>query len=182
MSGYETLDDAAAAALYNVHHLPDADKFEYLGLLYQDPDTGRYHFTEPQSTGKRGKASGKFTIPPGSLRATYHNHPHVPGKTSEERRKLFSRADLRTIDELGVPGFISAGVEVFRRDPGQEDDPKPVSNLRVGTNAFSRRMQVGQGTPVLAQIPLQEIIRRRAELAGLLGPAPELPPGLLGRL
>lgn len=161
MTGYDSLDDAAAAALYEVQQQKDSDKYEFLGLIYQDPDTGKYLFTEPQSRQQRAESSGTFSIPQGSLRGIYHNHPATEG-TNKARRSTFSDADLDVIKQLNVPGFIGVGQDIFRRDPGQKDKMRPVRSIGVGIDPSRPQRTKGVGTEVLARIPIEEIIKHSA--------------------
>lgn len=166
MDGYDSVQDAVAAALARVDEQDDAKTREYIGLIYQDPETGRYLFTDPHGQGRRTRAKASIKIPPGSARAIYHNHPRVPG--SPEERSFFSPDDIRMAAKLGIPSFIGVGSELFMWDPFN-----PGERTRSG---------LGNGQPVLAQIPIDAFVRRRAALEGLLGPAPQEPEMVAGLL
>lgn len=119
------LDDAAAAALYSLARAP----YEHVGVMYQDG--GSISRTAPRSQRSRGRASGAFKIPAGSLRGLYHNHP--PDSADGER---LSPKDVMNAKGLGVPSYISAGDKVLSYDPA-----------------------TGKTEEVLAQIPIEEIRR-----------------------
>lgn len=121
------LDDAAAAALWMLA-LEHDPRREHLGLLYVDDD-GAVKRT-PAVDGAKSRVRGAFTIPAGSLRGTYHNHP------PRDRSGNHSDKDKGEARRLGVPSYISAGHKVIRFDP------------RSNTTA-----------EVLAQFPIEEYLQ-----------------------
>lgn len=127
------LDDAAAAALFNLSRLQDPTR-EHIGLLYGDD----YRRTPTQTREARRSTGGAFKIPPGGLRALFHNHPESSqkGARPDTDRSRFSYDDIAQAKKLGVPSYISAGEQVFRYDPSTRKTEE-----------------------VLAQIPLEEIRR-----------------------
>ena len=139
MADRAILDDAAAAALWLIGPQPH----EHVGVLYQQGDP--IVASPTRSTRDRGKAGGRFSIPSGSLRALFHNHPPVStagrsrtftGATGRgDERAAFSVADSLNADRLRVPSYISAGDRIFRYDP-----------------------HTGQTKEVLAQIPIDVIL------------------------
>lgn len=162
--GYDNVNDAAAAALMRINRLPHANEREYIGLIYEDPETGKFLFTDPQTRNREGKTRGKFRIPKGSLRGFIHNHPE--GGNDRHRDRL-SEDDVNMSRQLGVPSFIGVGNELFM---------------------FSgkTRGRMGLTEPVLAKIPVPELkseMQKRQLLArALLGPEPRglLSPSLPG--
>jgi hypothetical protein len=80
-------------------------------LLYGDD----HQRTPTQTLGDNASTGGAFRIPPGSLRALFHNHP-ANREAGFETRK-FSADDIRQARALGVPSYISAGDDVRRYDP-----------------------------------------------------------------
>lgn len=166
MPGYRSIEDAAAAALARINSQPGSTGREYIALIYEDPDTGEFLFSDPQTqAGARGRseAKGRFKIPKGSLRALIHNHP-----VGDDDSGLLSEQDVMMARQLGVPSFIGVGDTLLRF----------TGKTRIGRS----RDRVGLTEEVLAQIPIQEIVRRREALTGLLGPPPELPQAVAGLL
>ncbi|MEX2125469.1 MAG: hypothetical protein WD795_16365 [Woeseia sp.] len=141
MSDYDSIDDAAHAALMRISKLPEASKQEYIGLIYQDPKTGKYLFTDPIGSKSKDKARGTFAVPPGSLRALVHNHP---GKDADANGR-FSTDDVRMSKQLGVPSYIGVGDSVLKWHP---------------KDGKMRRNQ-GVGTPVLSQIAMDLLPQKR---------------------
>lgn len=157
--GYDTADDAAAAALHAVQRLPGGQEYEHLGMVYQDPDTGRYFFTDPQSQGRAGQANGRFQVPQGGLRGMYHNHP-ANGAANAGPRDVFSLDDMAAVKRHKVPSYIGVDHDVYRRDVGQRDKRKPQRSIGVGVSATPQR-QGGQGKPVIAKIPMDQLPKKR---------------------
>ena len=135
------LDDAAARALWPLRSATT----ESLGVLYRLPD-GSIAFTDPVVGGKN-RAKGSFSIPAGSLLGIFHNHP-LSGREAKDRNlRRFSPADVKQAQRLGVPSYIIAGDQLFRYDP-RPIAPDAFSNVR--------------GEPVLAMIPIEDILRLHA--------------------
>ena len=142
----DLLDDAAVAALWGL--TPNQE--EHLGLLYEE--NGHIEWTPAQSQDKRNASRGSFSVPAGSLRAVFHNHPLPENPRVRLGAQRFSPDDMAQANKLRVPSYIAVGNEVRRYTPG----------------AFSNR-----GEPVLAQIPLkpiQEKYRRPTNLDDLIAP------------
>lgn len=112
----DQLDDAAAAALWQLRAKPQ----EEIGLLYRG--LNGVERTPTQSRGGTRRAGGSFAIPPGSLRAIFHNHPareiaRGARGSKDVERDAFSGDDTLQARTLGVPSYISAGDRVMRYDP-----------------------------------------------------------------
>ena len=127
MADRHTLDDAAAAALWRLRREP----LEHIGLLYEQD--GSIRATPTASRNRPDKTRGHFSIPAGSLRGIYHNHPSTGARKFDLDR--FSKDDITQAKRLGVPSYITtpAGA-LFRYDPA-----------------------TGTAAPVLAMIPIDEI-------------------------
>lgn len=111
---WDTADDAAAAALAKIREQKHAGSREYIGLIYQDPDTGKFLFTDPQTQSgrkSRGKAKGTFAIPKGSLAGIIHNHP---GNPNREDLASLSADDVAMARQLGVASYIGVGDNLLR--------------------------------------------------------------------
>ena len=133
------LDDAAARALWPLRNATT----ESLGVLYRLPD-GSIAFTEPVAGGKN-RAHGSFSIPAGSLLGIYHNHPLTGRKSRDRNRRLFSPADVKQAQRLGVPSYILAGNQIFRYDP-RPVAPDPLENVR-GVPVLAERLEALGGVP-----------------------------------
>lgn len=133
------LDDAAAAALYQVLSEQDTSR-EHMGLLYEQQGIKR---TPTQTKGQQASVGGTFAIPKGSLRGLFHNHPHIAQSHGREvPRDAGARTDIPIEDrkqakELGVPSYVAAGQKIMRYDPA-----------------------TGRTEEVLAQFPIDEIRRK----------------------
>lgn len=125
----DALDDAAAAALWWVGENKNP-AVEHIGLLYAGPQGVAR--TDTQTSRSREQTGGAFSIPAGSLRGLFHNHP-INGQTTAKVSRP-SADDVKQAKALGVPSYISVGQNIFRYDPA-----------------------TGETEPVLAQIPIDEI-------------------------
>lgn len=153
----DALDNAAYAALLAIERRPRGHIDEHIGLLYQDPETGSVLSTNPQSTGQRSKATGAFTVPTGSARGIFHNHP-AQGQHRSLRNvggaEQFSNGDISTAKQLGLPSYIMTPKGMFLRyDPSS-----------------------GDTDPVLVEYPIEEAKRRM--MAEILNRSPDDPRGL----
>lgn len=143
MGGYDAVDDAAAAALMRINAQPDVSRLEYIGLIYQDPKTGKFKFTDPQTMGARGETKGAFRIPRGSLRGVIHSHTG-----NDKQARLLSQDDVVQAKKYDVPSYIGVGDSLLR-----------------WTGKLSRdgRNIMGKTEEVLAQIPIEELKARHKE-------------------
>lgn len=133
--GFATVEDAVAAGLFVIDQTGRADKDEFIGLVFQDPDTGKFHFTQPQGQNKSGKSEGTFKIPKGSARAIFHNHPELKDRKKQDRsRDQFSPGDIDLANSTGLLSFIGFDNEIRVFDPSAD----------MGRS----------GEPVLARIPI----------------------------
>jgi hypothetical protein len=132
------LDDAAFAALLMLGL--GQPTIEHVGLLYQNAEGG-VNRTATVTRRDSRRASGAFSIPAGSLRGLFHNHPTIKlrGAIGTDDASSFSTKDIAESKRLGVPSYISAGNDVRRYDPS--------------TN---------QTTDVLAQFPIKEMLQHIA--------------------
>jgi hypothetical protein len=148
----DNVDDAAAAALFLLARTKPA-AFEHLGLLYEQE--GEIRRTDTRSSNDRGAVRGRFSVPSGSLRGIFHNHPvgSYEGSRSSVRER-FSADDVAQAQALGVPSYISVDDRIRRYDPSS-----------------------GQASEVLAQFPMEEF--RAYLMRKVLGRAPDDPRGLL---
>ena len=103
MSGPYELDDRAAAALWMLALERDPG-VEHIGALYADGE--RIARTATVSSGQNGKVKGGLTVPTGSLRGLFHNHPTRGGRL-EMTGELFSKDDRAQAAQLDVPSYIS---------------------------------------------------------------------------
>lgn len=156
---YDSVEEAAVAALGNVQKQKDADRYEYVGVVYQDPDSGRYTYTEPLSQRKRAKAGGSHAVPKGSARALYHNHPEdrrgLRAGQEDELRQYFSEGDLEVAERTGLLSFIDHGdgISVW--------DPKNPGQKKRSVPGLKRGEVVGVGTPVDANQAVTLLRRER---------------------
>lgn len=147
------LDDAAAAALWALRNAT----VEHIGLIY---DNGAVRATPSHTRRDAARAGGTFSIPAGSLRGLFHNHPprtRKRGAMGEARRDSdrasFSRDDIEQAQKLGVPSYIAAGPKLRRYDPA-----------------------TGRTEDVLAEIPIDVIVQ--SLMMRLLDREPTDPRGL----
>lgn len=139
-SGFTTPQDAAAAAQAAVQKQKDSSAFEFVSVIFEDPDTGKFSFTTPKK-GKKGEFRISVNIPKGSLRGIFHNHPPTNNELDEDLQRFFSPDDMSIASQLNVPSFISVGNELLKWDPS---DPGKLSVERIR----GRRVKFGEGTPV----------------------------------
>lgn len=141
----QRLDDAAARALFALVYEP----VEHIGLLYEQD--GQILATPTRSMRNESETRGAFTIPEGSLRAIFHNHPPKRLKRdnlsrSDRRRSEFSLDDIRQAQKLGVPSYIAAGPKLRRYDPatGQIEDVLAEIPVELIRDYFHRRFFEGR--------------------------------------
>jgi hypothetical protein len=154
---YNTVEDAAAAAQKVVRKNPMHSRFELMAFIYQDPKSGKYKYTDPQTQGKSGKVKATVTIPQGSLRGIFHNHPEGRSKSNNKMRKFLSPDDVSAADQTGVQTFIDVDDELLSFDP-------KTGKRKSIKLAGGRRGEGGVGEPVLAQIPMDELRQKRVAL------------------
>lgn len=143
--GYNTIEDAVAAGLGIIERNERADKEEFIGIIYQDPKTKKYHYTEPKGQHRSAKSEGTFKIPKGSARAIFHNHPKLADrKKRDANRDHFSKGDMDLAKRTGLKSFIGVDNAIKMYDPSKK---------------MSRR-----GEPVLAQIPVEQLPSKRRSL------------------
>ena len=91
-------------------------------MLYDGGDALRA--TPSHTRRDAARAGGTFSIPAGSLRGLFHNHPSRTRKRGamgdarrDSDRASFSRDDIEQAQKLGVPSYIAAGPKLRRYDP-----------------------------------------------------------------
>lgn len=103
---WTALDDAAAAALYQLANAP----IEHMGALY-GADLKRSNLI---SMNDASRVRGTLQVPRAEMRALFHNHP--PRKRDRDR-EYFSEDDKGIARRMNLPSYISAGDRVRRFDP-----------------------------------------------------------------
>lgn len=157
MADFDTLEDAASAAQDNITRQENSSKFEFMSVIFQDPKTNKFRFTDPQTMGDNGKFKLKVRIPKGSLRGIFHNHPGDPsGNVNDDLRKFFSPEDVETAKALGVKSFIGVGHDLLQFDP---ENPGKRRILKIG----GKRRKAHEGEPVLANIATGLFREKRPE-------------------
>lgn len=133
------LDDAAAAALWNLRRAP----LEHVGLLYEQD--GAIYRTDTVLGGKDW-ARGRFAIPVGSLRGVFHNHPMSGNPRKDRARREFSDDDKAVAKRLNRPSYIAAGNKLRRYDPatGRTEDVLAEIPIDVIRDYFHRRFFEGR--------------------------------------
>jgi hypothetical protein len=134
VADFSSLDDAAVRALYLLQHQPN----EHMGALYH---TGQGPQASSTVTSQRdGTVKGNISIPPGSLRGLFHNHPATGAEAA-----TFSPDDKAQARQKKVPSYITTpDGRVFVFNPTAK----------------------GHGGEVLAEIPIQEIKMMIAQRIG----------------
>lgn len=142
---WRALDDAAARALFALAFEP----VEHIGLLYEQD--GQILATSTRSLRNESETRGAFSIPAGSLRAIFHNHPPKRSgrgdlSRSDRRRSEFSLDDIRQAQKLGVPSYIAAGPKLRRFDPatGRVEDVLAEIPVELIRDYFHRRFFEGR--------------------------------------
>jgi len=142
---WRALDDAAARALFALAFEP----VEHIGLLYEQD--GQILATPTRSMRNESETRGAFSIPTGSLRAIFHNHPSKKSRRgnlsgSDRHRSEFSFDDIRQAQKLGVPSYIAAGPKLRRYDPatGQIEDVLAEIPVELIRDYIHRRLFEGR--------------------------------------
>jgi hypothetical protein len=74
-ASFESRDDAARAALEFANPLSKAENLEYGGLLYKDPNTGKFGYSGPVKGDDQGVTPSQAKLPDGmELVGDYHTH------------------------------------------------------------------------------------------------------------
>lgn len=135
---FDSVDDAARAALNNANPQSIKDNLEYSGLIYQGKD-GKYYYTGPaKGTDQGANPLRDAPAPPGTkVVGDYHTHADystvdpVTGKavrTSDPARDdfdsdNFSDTDKKDSDKQGYPGYLGTPGGTFRKyDPATKTD------------------------------------------------------------
>ena len=104
-------DAAARAALGAANPTSIAENREYVGLTYQDPATGAFYATNPQSAGLSGGTLPVGSIPPGMTEAgmyhTHGNYSQADGTPTDAAHDAFasdnfSGTDINTANGRGA--------------------------------------------------------------------------------
>lgn len=175
--GYDTMNDAARAALEFIRSQPDLDKAEYAAGIWQDPKTGKFYRTGLATSRSRGHVSGEEigkvlnAVPQLSgLRGMVHNHP------SGAYASQFSEADLRQIKgiakqikqvrpDANFASFIEGMAEGGAMGAFRKLDPD--GKYRRKTEGVWKGVE---GQKFLAQFPTDEFTQRLA--TKILGRSP----------
>lgn len=119
-SDVSSLDDIAAAALWNLRAVP----IEHMGALYAQGDG---YARSGTVSGNGGKVRGQIEIPTGSLRGLFHNHPG----TNAEAVK-FSPDDKARARKMGVPSYITVpDGRVFKFDPRNNETTEVLAEFPI---------------------------------------------------
>lgn len=150
---YDRIEDAAAAAAMLLQRQPRAEEIEYIALLLQNPETGKFFRSDFQTQYERNSANYSGGIPSGSLRGMIHNHP-VPSRGAAHSHTKFTPTDVTNTAGRDLAGFL-----VPMEGPGKG------GLLQLGKE--SRKMGRHRGGPVegekvLAQIPIEELLQFHA--------------------
>lgn len=167
---YDTVEDAAAAALMWLERQPRATQQEYMALLFRDRDTGKFFRGGFKTSGRRDSVTATFE-PLGEVAGSVHNHP-APRKGSDVSNRV-SQADILGTAELGAPGFLAAMNEGAPAVQGAFDPEQNRHIVRKAQRASSSgRSPVDARTdPFLAQFPIDEF--KQALARRILGRAPQ---------
>lgn len=114
------LDDAAAAALYALAHLP----VEHMGALY-GKDLKRSNLV---SMNDASHVKGTLQVPRAEMRALFHNHPL---RKRDRDREYFSDDDKGLARRLNLPSYISAGDRIRRFDPNKNQTADVLHQLPI---------------------------------------------------
>lgn len=141
---YNTVDDAAAAALMALGYQPRVHNQEYMGMIVKNPADGKYYRTDFQTQGDRMNSSWRG-YPGGQVAAIVHSHP-AQQMGDKYPHTDFSSSDVSSADQLHVPNYIAA----------MQPDGSPSQERRY-TQGESKPLTYGaQGDRFLAEYPIDE--------------------------
>jgi hypothetical protein len=133
---FATQDDAARAALGAANQTSIAENREYVGLLFQDPATGKFYATNPQPAGLSGGTLPVSAIPAGMNESgMYHTHGNysladgTPTDAAHDQfdSEHFSGTDINTANARG------AGNPNYRSYLGTPSGGQQAHNPGTGT-------------------------------------------------
>jgi hypothetical protein len=148
--GYDVADDAAAAALMALARQPRASEQEYMGMIVQDPSTGKFYRTGFQTDGSRTSSSWTG-IPYGAPAGVVHNHPAA--RTGNRYPSThFSMPDVDTARGMGVPSYITTP---------QQGAPI-TAQRKYAPDRKTQAVAPQAGEEFLAQFPIEEFLQQIA--------------------
>jgi hypothetical protein len=104
---YNTLDDAAEAAVQELGYKDNIKNQEYMTILVKDRDSGKYYRLPFHTSGQRDRVDTNFDTY-GIPTASVHNHP-VPLKSDPLTTKAFSNTDVTDVQHNKLDkGYLSA--------------------------------------------------------------------------
>lgn len=121
VKSYTSAQEAVLQAMREAIELSKKDEFG--GLIYELD--GKFYYTPPESSGKKGELRIKARVPKGSnLHGVYHTH--TKGTEGSDR---FSAYDVDIANKLGMPYYMghtgSREVRVFT--PGKTETTRVIS-------------------------------------------------------
>lgn len=182
--GHEHLDDAAAAALFMLGLQPKASGREYMGMLIQDPNDGKYYRTGFQTDGNRSSSSyrgvyrdkdGPVTEDGYPVRGIVHNHPAERGGEWIPNTH-FSPNDISTREALSnVPSYVAAMNP--SKQKGWRSNDVVMGEDRASFRDTNGIVETAPGEEFLGEFPWEEF--KQHLMRTLLERAPNDPRGLL---
>lgn len=169
---YDTVDDAASAALMWIARQPNAIQQEYMALLFRDPETLKYFRGEFKTSGRRASVGASFE-PLGQVAGIVHNHPGMQ-QQDHYPHTWFSGTDIDQAKKDQVPNYIAA-----MNEPGAATEKR----FRPGKTSVRRTdprdplsITYSKGEDFLSQFPIDEF--KQLLMREVLGRNPNDPRGL----
>jgi len=147
--GYDNIDDAAAAALMALSYQPHADLQEYIGVLVQDPITGKIYRSGFQTQGSNNTSSWTG-YPGGKIIGIAHTHP-TEHKGNRYPSTNFSVTDVNQARKIGEPSYVTT--------PSRAG---PNADLKYTPETKDVASKPVPGQEFLAQFPIEEMLQQMA--------------------